>query len=407
VILTSFIPACIPIGGTNDKAPIADFSADRTIINVGESVNFIDLSTKSPTSWQWTFEGVSPDGSNLQNPVGIQYNTPGIYSVKLKVTNAYGSNIKNKIEYIVVNSLLPTFIYTTQNQPVNITNTTASAGGTIETEGTSTIIARGVCWKNSPGPTIADNKTINGVGIGSFTGELTGLTANTTYYVRPYATNSSGTAYGVEIAFTTTGGGLSIVTDIDGNIYNTVQIGTQTWMVENLKTTRYNDGTIIPNVIGNGEWIALTSGAYCFYNNDISNNNIYGKLYNGYAVNTGKLAPTGWHVPTEDEIRSLKTILGGNVAGATMKSTSSLWAFPNEGATNSSGFTGLPGGVRSTNGGGTFSNINFDAYFWTSSNIDVQSTSNNWLFKLSKYNTYMNIDLFNITNGMSVRCIKD
>ncbi|MBL0287321.1 MAG: fibrobacter succinogenes major paralogous domain-containing protein [Bacteroidetes bacterium] len=116
----------------------------------------------------------------------------------------------------------------------------------------------------------------------------------------------------------------------------------QIWMAENLKTTLYNDGTLIPNVTNSDEWSKLTTGAYCYYDNNYSNNAIYGKLYNWYAVGTGKLVPKGWHVPTDAEWETLITYLGGeDIAGRKMKSTN-YWKSPNVGASNSSGFNGLP-----------------------------------------------------------------
>lgn len=113
------------------------------------------------------------------------------------------------------------------------------------------------------------------------------------------------------------------VTDTEGNTYKTIKTVTQTWMAENLKTTKYNDGTLIPNVSDNTAWTQLSSGAYCWYSNDINNKSTFGALYNWYAVNTGKLCPEGWHVPGDDEWTTLTGYLGGeDVAGGKMKSTS-------------------------------------------------------------------------------------
>ena len=135
-------------------------------------------------------------------------------------------------------------------------------------------------------------------------------------------------------------------TDFDGNNYPVGQIGTQIWMVENLKTTRYNDGTDILSITDNTTWENLITPGYCFYNNGVVNKNTYGALYNWYAVNTGKLAPKGWHVPTNDEYTTLITFLGGeSVASSKLKeSGTSHWQSPNTEATNQSGFTALPGG---------------------------------------------------------------
>jgi uncharacterized protein (TIGR02145 family) len=192
------------------------------------------------------------------------------------------------------------------------------------------------------------------------------------------------------------------VTDMDGNVYKTVKIGNQVWMAENLKTTRYNDGTPIPYVSDNYEWRNLTTGAYCYYKNDYSNNAIYGKLYNWYAVNTGKLAPKGWHVPTDTEWQTLVDYLGGeDAAGGKMKSTS-FWESPNKGASNSSGFTALPAGYRLYNG--TFYGIGKYGSFWSSTESD---TNDAWYRSLNydSSNAYRNN--FYKDSGFSVRCVKD
>ena len=153
------------------------------------------------------------------------------------------------------------------------------------------------------------------------------------------------------------------ITDVDNNLYNTVKIGTQVWMAENLKTTKYNDGTSIPNVTDNTVWSALITGAYCDYNNTPSISTTYGRMYNGYSVdnniatkvasNGGKnVCPTGWHVPSNAEWITLTSYLGGeSVAGGKLKETGTMhWLTPNSGATNESGFTALAGGRRSYNG---------------------------------------------------------
>lgn len=160
------------------------------------------------------------------------------------------------------------------------------------------------------------------------------------------------------------------VTDIDGNVYNTVTIGTQVWFKENLRTTSYNDGTDIPNITGDDGWQNTSSGAYCWYDNDMNNKGEYGALYNWYAGNTAKLCPTGWHVPTHDEFIALADNQGGwRNAGAVLKETGlTHWKSPNEGATNFSDFTGLPGGTRVVDDYGTyviFQGIGYYGNFWT------------------------------------------
>jgi uncharacterized protein (TIGR02145 family) len=142
------------------------------------------------------------------------------------------------------------------------------------------------------------------------------------------------------------------ITDKDGNVYTSVTIGTQVWMVENLKTTKYNYGTEIPNVTDNTEWSNLTTPAYCWYDNDITKKTPFGALYNFYAVNTGTLCPTGWHVPSNTEWTTLFNYAGGlAVAGGKLKETGTThWNAPNTGATDEYGFKYLPGGLRDSYG---------------------------------------------------------
>ena len=172
-------------------------------------------------------------------------------------------------------------------------------------------------------------------------------------------------------------------------------------MAENLKTTRYNDGTAIPNVTDRGIWGGLTTGAWCNYDNNASNNSTYGKLYNWYAVNTGKLAPAGWHVPSEAEWQTLNNYFGNSVAAGEMKTTT-LWNSPNTGATNSSGFTALPAGYRADNG--IFFEIGVSGDFWSST---VTTTGNARIRYL--YYEYPNVLGLNFVfrSGCSVRCVRD
>jgi uncharacterized protein (TIGR02145 family) len=156
------------------------------------------------------------------------------------------------------------------------------------------------------------------------------------------------------------------VTDIDGNIYETVEIGGKLWTTSNLKTSHYNDGTAITTGLDDAGWAANTTGAYGIYEDLSSNNTTYGKLYNWHAVHTGKLSPAGWHIPTRTEWEALAVSLGGGAdAGGPLKSTSTLWNAPNTGATNSTGFDGLPAGQRSYLG--PYSDLGNYGIFWASS----------------------------------------
>jgi len=194
------------------------------------------------------------------------------------------------------------------------------------------------------------------------------------------------------------------VKDADGNKYNTVKIGTQVWMVENLKTTKYNDGTPIPNVTDSAEWINLTTGAYCNYDNIESNDEIYGRLYNWYAVNTGKLAPKGWHVPSDYEWSILINYLGGyESSGGKLKETGfTHWKSPNYGATNETGFTALPGGSRYRYG--TFGKVGDIGYWWSATESDDSLAC----CRILLYYTNAEISGFGTKdNGCSVRLVKD
>lgn len=195
------------------------------------------------------------------------------------------------------------------------------------------------------------------------------------------------------------------VTDFDGNIYHVVTIGTQDWLVENLKVTHYRTGDAIPNVTGNTQWGNLTTGAYCDYDNSVANGTTYGRLYNWFAVNDSrKIAPTGWHVSSDAEWTVLTTYLGGEViAGGKLKEKGTThWKSPNLGATNESGFTGLPGGGRTYSG--PFDYIIWGGAWWTSTSENVDDA---WI----RYLDYNTIDVYRYVDGKlygrSVRCVRD
>ena len=291
----------------------------------------------------------------------------------------------------------------------NVLLSTIYFSGSVTADYGFIVTKRGFCWSSiNQNPTIQNDTIVCPSNLtNSFSGYIKGLKGQTLYYIRAYATNINGTGYGSAVSVTTMD---STLTDIDNNHYRIVQIGSQVWMAENLKTTKYNDGTAIPLVTDSTAWLNLTTPGYCWYNNDAATyKNTYGALYNWYVVNTGKLAPTGWHVPTDAEWTILTTYLGGDsIAGGKMKSTGTieagtgLWYSPNTGATNESGFTAVPAGFR--DGNGTFSNIGGYGYWWSSSE---DYTTNAWL----RYLTYDNSNVYRIDNyeyaGFSVRCVRD
>ncbi len=196
------------------------------------------------------------------------------------------------------------------------------------------------------------------------------------------------------------------MTDVDGNTYKTIVIGTQTWMAENLKTTRYSDGTAIPLVTDGAAWAGLSTPAYCWFNNDRDTfGPTYGTMYNWYTVNTGKLCPVGWHVPTDAEWTTLTNYLGGtSVAGGKLKEAGTRhWLKPNAGATNSSGFTGLPGGIRWHIDGGYYA-PGYSGIYWSSTE---GSTNTSWILYLWYPGSILYRLGFYKKNGIYVRCLRD
>jgi uncharacterized protein (TIGR02145 family) len=327
----------------------------------------------------------------------------GIKTIKVIAKDDQGTSVEDKISVLLKSIGIP---QVTTSEVTEIEITTAISGGNIITDGGEAVTERGVCWSIRTNPTISDNATSDGNGTGIYSSSVTGLASNTTYYVRAYATNSIGIAYGNEVSFVTqeppTG---DIFTDIDGNEYSTIIIGTQVWMAENLKTTKYNDGTDIPNVTDNTEWENLSTGAYAWYDNDqASNGDTYGALYNWYAVETGQLCPVGWHVPTDEEWTTLNDYLGGEkVAGGKLKEAGTThWKDPNEGATNETGFTALPGGYRISNG--TFYYIGDTGYWWSATEgSTIDAWSRGMYFNNSNVSWGSNYK----EDGFSVRCLRD
>jgi uncharacterized protein (TIGR02145 family) len=214
----------------------------------------------------------------------------------------------------------------------------------------------------------------------------------------------SSTGYLTHIPITTPYVPSSLI-DIDGNVYTTIAIGAQEWIVEDLKTTRYKDGTPIPNIIDNDAWNVDIVGSYCWQNHDIANKSIYGALYNWYAVNNiHGLAPTGWRIPTVIDYTTLASYLGGYaIAGGKLKEIGiTHWQTPNTGASDLYGFKSVPGGMRMENG--TF--IMFHQYncLWTATDFDVNHAYERWL---NYQNTIFLDSGGGKSRGYSVRCMRD
>ncbi len=286
------------------------------------------------------------------------------------------------------------------------TQTTAKSGGNITSDGGSTVTARGVCWSTGQTPTVSNSKTLDGSGAGEFTSSISGLSANTTYYVKAYATNSAGTGYGSAMYFTTLQGnsGSSFTDTRDGTVYKTVTIGNQVWMAENL---RY-----LPTVNHVADGSEDAAGSYYYvYGYDgtdvnaakaTSNYATYGVLYNWTAaVNS---CPAGWHLPSDAEWTELTDYLGGrSVAGGKLKETGTThWLSPNTGATNETGFTALPGGGRYDDG--TFLYIGYYGGWWSATDYDA---TEEWYRAMNYDDGFVNRDANGKEVGFSVRCVRD
>jgi uncharacterized protein (TIGR02145 family) len=363
--------------------------------------------TTAPTILSSVTSNGTGTGSFVSNLTALLPGTT--YYVRSYATNSAGTAYGNEITFATT-AATPTL---TTTAVTGITISTATSGGNITDDGGGAVTARGVCWAITASPTIANSTTSNGTGTGIFPSNLTGLTSGTTYYVRAYATNSAGTAYGNQQTFRTTNE-TGTVSDVDGNTYATVRIGTQWWMAENLKTTLYNNSTPIPNVTSNTIWSTLSTAAYCWFNNDgTTYKPWYGAMYNWFAVATGNLCPTGWHVPTDGEYATLELFLGmtqlqvdtygwrGIDQGTQLKNTSG-WT-SNGNGTNTSGWTALPGGYRWA-ADGSFNDLTNLSYWWTSTE-DAATTA--WYRRLDATNVGVYKAVTERRAGKYVRCIQD
>jgi uncharacterized protein (TIGR02145 family) len=283
--------------------------------------------------------GTSP--TNIS--AGLGNLTPGItYHFRIKAVSGDGTTYSNDLTFLTLQEPVAKTAAAT-----SLTNTTATLNGTVNATNLSTTVTFEYGTSVSYGSIVtATPNPVTGGNLTSVSAGIAGLKSGQNYHYRVKAVSSGGTCIGGDITFTAS------VKDYDDNVYNIVTIGTQVWMKENLKTTKYSDGGTIPLVTDNTAWSNLTSPGYCWYNNTSTYKDIYGALYNWYTVNTGKLCPVGWHVPSDAEWTTLTTYLGGgSEAGGKLKETGTThWSSPNTGATNESGFTALPGGGRGRDG---------------------------------------------------------
>lgn len=362
-------------------------------------------------------------GSFTSSITGLTPGTP--YFVRAYATNEAGTTYGNQQSFTTSPVMLATV---TTADVTSITETTAVSGGNITDDGGGTVTARGVCWSStSQTPTVSDSKTEDGSGKGIFISNITGLEPGTTYNVRAYAENSAGIQYGPLKSFPTEQ--VKTVTDIDGNVYNIITIGDQQWLQENLKTTRYRNGDLIPTNLNDNDWDNTLSGAYAIYPHELIDGmnssaevlSAYGALYNWYAVSDARgLCPDGWHVPTRNEWFALEQYLmdnGFNYDGTTSggKYAKALTAtkdwvqstvtgavgntdYPEK--RNSTGFTALPAGYRLSN----FSSFGYGGYWWTST---TYQPVNSYAFYLRNNSVVGGQEAWVHRFGYSVRCLKD
>ncbi|MCK9413373.1 MAG: fibrobacter succinogenes major paralogous domain-containing protein [Prolixibacteraceae bacterium] len=320
------------------------------------------------------------------------------YYIRAYAANSVGTGYGNQLTVVIA----PTVPSLSSSVIIATNDTYVSSGGTISEDGGSPIFVHGVCWSTRKNPTTANYVTYDGAGGGTFTSTATGLFPDSTYYLRAYASNSVGTAYGNERSFST---GRMLAKDVDNNFYHLVTIGSQVWMTENLKTTRFRDSTLIPLVEDNSSWGNLILQGYCWYdNNQADNGSTYGAIYNWSTVSSGKLCPSGWHVPSDAEWTILSVHLGGDTqAGGKLKENTTVhWKVPNAGATNETSFSALPGGYRTITG--EFGNVGSYGNWWSTSALNSTVAYYRYLYY---GNGSMTKSYISQKYGLSVRCLKN
>jgi uncharacterized protein (TIGR02145 family) len=300
----------------------------------------------------------------------------------------------------------------------DFTYQSASCGGNITSDGGAKVLKRGVCWSTEQNPDTTNIKLADTTGgAGNFKLSLTNLPANTTIYVRAYAINNQGISYGNEISFILwLNSQQEPVTDFDNNSYSTVKIGNQIWMTENLKVTHYRNGDPVPNITlqSDPQWLSTISGAYCSYEDNSENSQIYGYLYNGYAVTDSRnLCPAGWHIPAQKEWETLVAYLDNYYNAGNLLKSLAYWDNLNVQTSNMSGFSALPGGSRlhpmPDRTYTIFYGLKSHSYFWSKDEYHtLYYPDGMWYIQMMNTTNWAMIDN-NITKkcGLSIRCIKD
>ena len=368
-----------------------------------------ELGAAGPGEYSSTIQNLSPSTT---------------YYIRAYASDAHQTKYGAEINFITTG---PTVPEVQTWSAFNVGAYKAESGGDISSNGGEEVTARGICWSTDRLPDLTDNFTSDGTGSGGFESLMSPLKPYTLYHMRAYATNSIGTAYGVEMAFITLWDN-AMLEDFDGNAYETVQIGDQVWMAENLRSEHYSDGSSLVLVEQDNEWMDLEPDvkAFSIYENSPDMFDTYGNLYSWAAAMNGEassdevpsgiqgVCPDGWHLPSEEEWKELEYHLGmskliavdigwrGYEEGGMLKQTGTdLWEEPNEMATNETGFTALPGGFRDADGlfraNGTFT------AFWSASANEEGA----WLRGLHAGRGEMLHKPYEVKYGFSVRCVKD
>jgi uncharacterized protein (TIGR02145 family) len=387
----SVTPCTVPGAPTIGTATAGNAQATVTF-NAPASNGGSAITSYTATSTPGGFTGtLSQEGSGTITVTGLTVGTA--YTFKVKATNLAGtgaaSAASNSVTPFGVPGAPTIGTATTGDSKATVIFTApVSNGGSVITSYTAT---------STPG---GFTGTLSQAGSGTIT--VTGLTNGTAYTFTVKATNAAGTG-AASVASNSITPTAPPITDGSGNTYESVTIGTQTWLKKNLITTKYNDGTVIPNLSSNLAWSAATSGACCDYDNNWFNGTTYGKLYNGFAATSSKLCPIGWHVPSYTEWNTLFTFLGGEtVAGGKLKEAGTThWKDPNTFATNSSGFTALPSGLRSSDG--VFLVLGRYGNLYTS----FLSSTQVWYMQISYFTGDITKNAQVRQFGFAVRCLKD
>ena len=342
------------------------------------------------------------------------------YYVRVYATNKIGTTYGETILFTTSAYIPPTIkLPTVKTKSVgSVSSNSAFANGEVVSNGGENLNEVGLCWATNNTPTTGDYKLTTTNKLGDFGGKLTNLELITKYYVRAYAKNSAGTAYGETLSLTT----YDSVVDIDGNIYFGIKIGNQVWLTSNLKTTHFRNGEAVPNVTDNNAWSSLNGPGYCWFNNDISHKELLGALYNWWVgVDSRNIAPIGYHIPNRGEIETLGNALGGldttlitpegeaynylYNGGYALQGTT-LWSPAYGNATNSSGFNALPSGFRFY-GGGYFINEPNQCNWWLTNKYDADCGWNFYLPNNNSNHFMLTGKFYNKKTGKSLRCIKD